>query len=324
MKLLVCGGAGYIGSHFVRHLLERGHDAVVFDNLSTGHAEAVGDVPLVIGDILDGQGLKDVFRRNRFDAVVHFAALSVVSASMTEPFEYYRNNVAGTISLLRAMREAGVAKFVFSSTAAIFGNPRSELIDEDHPTIPINPYGSSKLMVERILQDAGTAYGLRSVSLRYFNAAGADPSGAIGESHLPETHLIPNVFKAALGEESHLVVFGTDYETRDGSCIRDYVHVNDLADAHLKSVDYMTRCEGAHVFNLGNGSGFSVFEVIQSVSRITGVDVTFERAGRRAGDPPVLVASNGKARLQLGWEPAFRTLDQIVETAWRWHLVPGY
>ncbi|HEY8586945.1 MAG TPA: UDP-glucose 4-epimerase GalE [Rhodanobacter sp.] len=324
MKVLVCGGAGYIGSHMVRHLVAHGHDVVVFDNLSTGHREALGPVTLVVGDLLDPAALSALFERHRFDAVMHFCALSLVGESVREPYQYYRNNVAGTLNLLQAMRLAEVDKLVFSSTAAVFGVPERELIDEGHPTHPINPYGASKLMVERILVDAAHAYGLRSVALRYFNAAGADPSGEIGESHEPETHLIPNVLRAALGSGGALKVFGDDYSTRDGTCVRDYVHVNDLASAHLKSIEFMTTHAGAHVFNLGNGQGFTVLEVIEAARRVTGVQIAFERAPRRAGDPPVLVASSAKAREMLGWVPQFDDVAAIIETAWHWHQAPRY
>lgn len=324
MKILVCGGAGYIGSHMVRCLVGQGHDVVVFDNLATGHREAVGAVPLVVGDLLEPASLDALFRAHSFDAVMHFCALSLVGVSVTDPYAYYRNNVSGTLNLLQAMRSAGVDKLVFSSTAAVFGNPETELIDETHPTHPINPYGASKLMVERMLADAAQAYGLRSVALRYFNAAGADPSGEIGESHTPETHLIPNVLRAALGGATTLKVFGDDYATVDGTCVRDYIHVNDLALAHLQAINYMGGHAGAQVFNLGNGSGFSVLEVIEAARRVTGVDITFERSPRRAGDPPVLVAASDKARRVLGWSPTFTELETIIESAWHWHQRPRY
>ncbi|MHB1058756.1 MAG: UDP-glucose 4-epimerase GalE [Rhodanobacter sp.] len=324
MKVLVCGGAGYIGSHMVRHLAVHGHEVVVFDNLSTGHREALGTTALMVGDLLDTAALEALFAAHRFDAVIHFCALSLVGMSVGEPYSYYRNNVAGTLNLLQAMRTAGVAKLVFSSTAAVFGNPETELIDESHPTRPINPYGASKLMVERILADAAHAYGLRSVTLRYFNAAGADPSGEIGESHEPETHLIPNVLRAAQDSGNALKVFGDDYATHDGTCVRDYVHVNDLASAHLKGIEFMADHDGAQVFNLGNGQGFTVLEVIDAARRVTGMQIGFERAPRRAGDPPVLVASSAKARRILGWEPAFTDMAAIIESAWRWHRNPRY
>ncbi len=324
MKVLVCGGAGYIGSHMVRHLVGHGHEVVVFDNLSTGHREAVAGVPLVTGDVADARALDAVFAAHAFDAVMHFCARSLVGESVQKPLAYYRNNVAGTLGLLEAMQRAGVDKLVFSSTAAVFGQPQAECIDEAHPAQPINPYGASKLMVERVLADAARAYGLRSVALRYFNAAGADPSGELGESHEPETHLIPNVLRAALGQGGGLKVFGDDYATRDGTCVRDYVHVNDLAAAHLAAVEYMREHEGAHVFNLGNGEGFTVLEVIEAARRATGVDIAFERAPRRDGDPAVLVASSARARRELGWQPQYTDVGAIIETAWRWHQQPRY
>lgn len=324
MKVLVCGGAGYIGSHMVRHLVRGGHEVVVFDNLSTGHREAVGDVALVEGDVLDAQALDAVFAAHDFDAVMHFCARSLVGESVQKPLAYYENNVVGTLGLMQAMQRAGVDKLVFSSTAAVFGQPQAELIDEGHPTQPINPYGASKLMVERMLADAAGAYGLRSVALRYFNAAGADAAGELGESHDPETHLIPNVLRAALRQGGGLKVFGDDYATRDGTCVRDYVHVNDLAAAHLAAVEFMHEHDGAHVFNLGNGEGFTVLEVIEASRRVTGVDIAFERAPRRAGDPAVLVASSARAREKLGWQPAYTDIGAIIETAWRWHRHPGY
>lgn len=324
MKVLVCGGAGYIGSHMVRHLLTQGHQAMVFDNLSSGHREAVGDARLVVGDLLDRRALAALFSDAQFDAVMHFCARSLVGESVTQPYDYYENNVSGTLNLLQAMREAGVGRLVFSSTAAVFGQPQALVIDEAHPTCPINPYGASKLMVERILADAHRAYGLRSVALRYFNAAGADPSGEIGESHQPETHLIPNVLRATLGQGGGLKVFGDDYETLDGTCVRDYVHVNDLAAAHSRALSFMEGHDGAHVFNLGNGQGFSVLQVIEAARRITGIDIPFERAPRRAGDPAVLVASSTRARELLDWVPAYGDIGEIIETAWRWHHTPRY
>jgi UDP-glucose 4-epimerase len=324
MKVLVCGGAGYIGSHMVRHLLAQKHEVVVFDNLSTGHRESIGEAALIEGDLSDAKALQALFAVHRVDVVMHFCALSLVGVSVKEPYLYYQNNVAGTLNLLQAMRRANVDKLVFSSTAAVFGNPEYELIDEDHPTRPINPYGASKLMVERILADAALAYGLRSVALRYFNAAGADTFGDIGESHEPETHLIPNVLRAALGKGGQLRVFGDDYPTRDGTCVRDYVHVNDLATAHLRAVEFMSTHDGAHVFNLGNGQGFTVLEVIAAAQRTVGTQIAFERAPRRPGDPPVLVASSKRAREQLGWSPAFTDIERIIETAYRWHCLPRY
>ncbi|MGC1549469.1 MAG: UDP-glucose 4-epimerase GalE [Rhodanobacter sp.] len=323
MKVLVCGGCGYIGSHMVRHLVALGHDVVVFDNLSTGHRAAIGDLPLVVGDLADPIVLNGLFADHRVDVVVHFCARSLVGESVVDPYAYYQNNVVGTLNLLQAMREAGVTRVVFSSTAAVFGNPVTELIDETHPTQPINPYGTSKLMVEHILADAARAYGLRSVALRYFNAAGADPSGEIGESHEPETHLIPNVLRAAHSGGA-MRVFGDDYATRDGTCMRDYVHVNDLATAHFKAIEFMECHDGAHQFNLGNGQGFTVQEIIEAARRVTGKSIVVEHAARRAGDPPVLVASSAKACEQLMWTPIFMDIDKIIESAWRWHQRPRY
>ncbi|KRA76668.1 UDP-glucose 4-epimerase [Lysobacter sp. Root667] len=324
MNVLVCGGAGYIGSHMVRRLAAAGHQVTVFDNLSTGHREAVAGAELVVGDLLDPSALAQLFGQRRFDAVVHFAARSLVGESVAQPYLYYENNVVGSLNLLRAMREAGVERIVFSSTAAVFGHPECEPIDEDHPTRPINPYGASKLMVERLLADAAQAYGLRSVSLRYFNAAGAATEGGIGEAHEPETHLIPNVLRSALGRGPALKVFGTDYPTRDGTCVRDYVHVDDLCEAHLAALRFMGETAGAHLFNLGNGQGFSVLEVLDAAARVAGAKIDYETAPRRAGDPAVLVASSRKAREQLGWSPQHTDIEAIIASAWNWHRAPAY
>jgi UDP-glucose 4-epimerase len=325
LKFLICGGAGYVGSHMVNYLVSQRHEVVVYDNLSTGHREAVAaDVPFIVGDIGDATSLAILFQAHRFDAVIHFCAHSLVGESVGNPYRYYQNNVSNTLVLLQAMREAGVNRLVFSSTAAVFGHPEGDSIDEAHPTEPINPYGRSKLMVEKILVDAAHAYGLRSVALRYFNAAGADPSATIGEAHEPETHLIPNVLKAVLGQGTGLKVFGDDYETRDGTCVRDYVHVNDLASAHLLAVEYLERHEGAFTFNLGNGLGFSVREVIAAATRVTGRPVPHEFAPRRPGDPATLVASSKRARDRLGWQPRFADLDDILASAWQWHLRPRF
>lgn len=324
MKILVCGGAGYVGSHMLRWLVERGHSVTVLDNLSTGHREAVRWGEFVQADLLDPATLETVFAGRCFDAVMHFCARSLVSESVAQPYIYYANNVVGTLHLLEAMRRHGVSKLVFSSTAAVFGHPVQERIDEDHPRVPINPYGSSKLMVERILSDAADAHGLRSVALRYFNAAGASPEGEIGESHQPETHLIPNAVRAALGTGPGLKVFGSDYPTPDGTCIRDYVHVDDLAQAHEQALTYLDARPGAHAFNLGNGRGFSVREVIDTTSRVVGTAVPYEFAPRRAGDPSILVASSERARRELGWSPGYTSLESIIETALHWHRAPHY
>lgn len=323
MNVLVCGGAGYIGSHMVKLLQLQGHSPIVFDNLSTGHEEAVPPELLVLGDLRDKSSLRRVLAEHSFDAVMHFAAKSIVPESVAEPAAYYENNVVGTLNLLEAMREEGIQRFVFSSTAAVYGNPvagtGSTLIDEQHSLAPLNPYGRSKLQVEQALQDYAQAYGFRSVTFRYFNAAGADPSGDLGESHDPETHLIPNTLKAILGTGPQLKLFGDDYETPDGTCVRDYIHVNDLADAHLRALIHMRENEGAHVFNLGNGLGFSVKEVLSAAEEVTGREVPHEMAPRRAGDAAVLVADSAKAREVLGWAPEFTDVRQIIETAWRWH-----
>ncbi|WP_036169209.1 UDP-glucose 4-epimerase GalE [Noviluteimonas dokdonensis] len=324
MHILVCGGAGYIGSHMARWLALRDHRVTVLDNLSTGHREAVQWGELVEADVLDPASLARAFDGRRFDAVMHFCARSLVGESVLDPYAYYAANVTGTLNLLEAMRAHGVERLVFSSTAAVFGHPHSDRIDEEHPKQPINPYGASKLMVERILADAAGAYGLRSVALRYFNAAGASPEATIGESHSPETHLIPNVLRAALGTGPALKVFGEDYDTRDGTCVRDYVHVDDLAEAHLRALAFLDTNAGAHTFNLGNGQGFSVREVIAAAEAVSGRAISFSVEPRRAGDPAVLVAASDKARAALGWAPAYDTLAPILETALRWHRNQPY
>ena len=308
----------------VKMLLEQGFEVTVLDNLSTGHAEAVGEAELVACDLLDGAELERVFARRRFDAVMHFCALSLVGESVRQPLDYYRNNVGGTLSLLETMRRHSVERLVFSSTAAIFGEPDQALIDETHPARPINPYGRSKWMVEQMLTDSATAFGLRSVSLRYFNAAGASPSGEIGESHDPETHLIPNVLKSVQAGGASLKVFGNDYPTPDGTCVRDYIHVDDLAAAHLAALTWMESQEGAAVFNLGNGRGFSVLEVIEAAGRVTGQPIAYEVQDRRPGDPAVLVAASDRARRDLGWQPRYRDIEAIIETAWGWHRNARY
>lgn len=323
-RVLVCGGAGYIGAHMAKALAHVGYEVIVFDNLSTGHRAAVQWGDLIEGDLLDTDALGRLFQTHRFDAVMHFCALSQVAASVRDPYAYYRNNVAGTLNLLDAMHHAGVERLVFSSTAAVYGMPLADKLDESHATAPINPYGASKLMVERMLEDAVNAYGLRSVALRYFNAAGADPEGEIGESHAPETHLIPNVLRHALAMGEALHVFGDNYATRDGTCVRDYVHVNDLAAAHLLAMHYLDDNDGAHRFNLGSGSGYTVMEVIQAARDVTGKPISFTVGPRRAGDPPVLVADSNHATEILGWQPAFNSMPAIIETAWRWHANPRY
>jgi len=321
--VLVCGGAGYIGAHMARWLAQAGHRVTVLDNLSTGHREAVRWGEFIEADVLDGDALARAFQGGRFDAVMHFCAFSLVGDSVKDPHAYYRNNVGGSLNLIGAMRAAGVDKLVFSSTAATYGMPQHSPIDESQPIQPINPYGWSKVMVERMLTDAAAAYGLRSVSLRYFNAAGADPSGEIGESHHPETHLIPNVLKAAL-QGGVVNIFGRDYPTPDGTCVRDYVHINDLAQAHMQAMDYMDRQPGAHRFNLGSDMGYSVMQVVEAARRVTGREIACLFGPRRAGDPPSLVATSAAARRELGWKPAYAEMDGIIETAWRWHQAPKY
>ena len=323
-KVLVVGGAGYIGSHMVRLLVEAGRGVVVFDNFSQGHRAAVAGVEVFEGDLMSPDDLAAAFDTYDIEAVIHFAALISVGDSVTDPASYYRNNVTGTLNLLDAMRAAGVNKLVFSSTAAVFGNPLTEKLAEDHPLAPINPYGWSKRMVEQVLADMAHAWGLNSVALRYFNASGAHPSGEIGEAHDPETHLVPVVLLAAMGLRTALKLFGDDYDTPDGTCIRDYIHVCDLASAHLKALDYMDTAPGAHAFNLGNGAGCSNQEVVEAARRVTGKELPVEIAPRRAGDPARLVADSTRAREVLGWTPEHPDLDSIIQSAWDWHQNPSY
>ncbi len=318
MKVLVVGGAGYIGSHMVKMLLERGHDVVVFDNLSTGYRQAVPRGRLVVADLADSAALDAVFTADRFDGVMHFASFIQVGESMREPAKYYRNNIANTLNLLDAMCRQQAGNFIFSSTAAIFGEPDYVPIDEIHPRRPINPYGFSKFVIEQVLADYERAYGMRSVCLRYFNAAGADPDGRIGERHEPETHLIPLVLQAASGRRPHIQVFGQDYATPDGTCIRDYIHIVDLCEAHLLALERLCAGGSSAQYNLGNGNGFSVAEVIATAERVTGMRIARVIAERRAGDPARLVAEANLARAELGWRPRFDGLDTIVRHAWAW------
>jgi UDP-glucose-4-epimerase GalE len=317
--VLVCGGAGYIGSHMCKLLSRSGMVPVAFDNLSTGHRQAVRWGPLVEGDLLDPPALADVFRRHRVDAVLHFAARSLVGESVREPAAYFRNNVVGTLNLLDAMREAQVAKLVFSSTAAVYGVPSTVPIDEDHPTEPVNPYGWSKLLAERSIAEYCRAYGLRAACLRYFNAAGADPDGETGEAHEPETHLIPNILRAAIDPSLGPVrLFGNDYDTADGTCVRDYVHVGDLCDAHLRALDFLDSNAGCHVFNLGTGHGDSVADVLAACRDACGGKPEARYEARREGDPPALVAGNALAAERLRWSPR-ATLRDCVRDALAWH-----
>jgi len=313
MKILVLGGAGYIGSHMVRFLRDRDVAVVVFDNLSTGHALLAGDAPLVDVDVCDAAALRRAFDvHGPFDAVIHFCARSLVGESVREPELYRRVNVGGAQNLLDVMQATGHRRLVFSSTAAVYGMPHAERIDESHPKQPVNPYGETKLAVEQLLRER--AGWLDSVSLRYFNAAGAHPDGSIGEWHEPETHLIPNVMRAAFGG-SPLSLFGDDWPTPDGTCVRDYVHVNDLADAHWRALDYLETHPGAHAFNLGNGQGYSVRDVIVAAEQALGRKVPYEIQPRRAGDPPVLVADASLARRELGWQPQWTDLAKIIASA---------
>ncbi|ANJ68406.1 UDP-glucose 4-epimerase GalE [Halothiobacillus diazotrophicus] len=318
MNVLVVGGAGYIGAHMVKWLARAGHAVTTLDNLSTGHADAVRYGKRVIGDMADTALLDQVFTAERFDAVMHFAAFSLVAESIADPAIYYRNNVSHTINLLDAMRRHDVRQFIFSSSASTYGEPLQDLISEDHPQNPINPYGRSKWMVEQLLDDYASAYGLQSVCLRYFNAAGADPEGELGERHEPETHLIPLVLEAAAGQRAAITVFGTDYPTPDGSCIRDYIHVQDLCDAHLKALLWMQETGRSGRFNLGNGTGFSVLSVIEAARAVTGKPIPIVISDRRPGDPARLVADARLARSILGWVPAYPDLDRIIADAWRW------
>uniref|UniRef100_B8HMC4 UDP-glucose 4-epimerase n=1 Tax=Cyanothece sp. (strain PCC 7425 / ATCC 29141) TaxID=395961 RepID=B8HMC4_CYAP4 len=320
--ILVTGGAGYIGSHAVLSLKQAGYSVIVLDNLVYGHRELVEDVlqvKLIGGDINDRALLDQIFAQHQIEAVMHFAAYAYVGESVTNPAKYYRNNVAGTLTLLEAMVAAGVSKLVFSSTCATYGVPQQLPIPETHPQNPINPYGMSKLMVEAMLTDFDHAYGLRSVRFRYFNAAGADPSGRLGEDHNPETHLIPLVLLTALGKRESISVFGQDYDTPDGTCIRDYIHVTDLAEAHVQGLAYLLEGGATEVFNLGNGNGFSVQDVIATAARVTGRSIPVVMADRRPGDPAVLVGSAVKASQILNWKPLYPELDVIVEHAWKWH-----
>lgn len=319
MKLLIPGGAGYIGSHMVRYAQEHGHEVVVLDDFSTGHEWAVKDCEILRVNLLDQDKLSQLLKGRHFDGVIHFAAKSLVGESVKKPDLYYRNNVVGTLNLVNEMLNNDVNNLVFSSTAAIFGNPVTDKLAEDHPKKPINPYGQSKLMVENMLQDICSANDFNATCLRYFNAAGAHESGEIGEAHDPETHLIPNVLKAAISNESNLKVFGDDYPTPDGTCARDYVHVLDLAQAHLLGLEYMQNNKGFSAFNLGNGDGFSVLEVIKSCEKIADSKISFQIDGRREGDPASLVADSRKAKELLGWDGQFDCLDKIVSTALEWH-----
>jgi len=322
-KILIVGGAGYIGSHMVKMMATQGHDVTILDNLSTGFRQSVKYGDLIVGDLGDVHLLDDLFNKYQFDSVMHFAANSLVGESIANPSQYYRNNVSNTLSLLDVMVRHKIKNFIFSSTAATFGEPEYAPIDEVHPQNPINPYGSSKLMIERVLQDYASAYGLNSVSLRYFNASGADPEGEIGECHDPETHLIPLILQAASGRRDLITVFGRDYATADGTCVRDYIHIHDLCAAHALALEFIRtgKDQGALSFNLGNGQGFSVQQVIDIAQKIIAKDncvLVVENGNRREGDPSILVADAARAKSILGWNPLYSDLETIVRHAWEW------
>jgi UDP-glucose 4-epimerase len=319
MAILVTGGTGYIGSHTVAELLAHGEEVIVVDNLRTGHERAVLGGTLYRGDIRDRRFLDEVFRAHELEAVIHFAAKSLVGESVRDPLAYYDNNVIGTHTLVSAMVEHGVRKAVFSSTAAVYGEPERIPIREEDPTVPANPYGETKLAMEKMFRWCDQAYGLKSISLRYFNAAGAHPDAIIGEDHEPESHLIPLVLQVALGQREQIEMFGDDYPTEDGTCIRDYVHVMDLANAHRLALDYLRTHNQSDVFNLGNGTGFSVKQVIDTARKVTGHPIPAKVSPRRAGDPAVLVASADKAKRLLNWHPRCPELETIIESAWNWH-----
>jgi UDP-glucose 4-epimerase len=319
MTVLVTGGAGYIGSHAVKELAREGFDVLVFDNLSSGRLELIGGVPFVRGDLLDREALRRLFRERQIGAVLHFASLIQVGESYADPRKYYTHNLTTSLNLFDAMLEAGTTSLIFSSTAAVYGDPLETPIPETHPTKPANPYGRGKLMVERILCDYERAYGLRAISLRYFNAAGADAEGETGECHDPETHLIPNILMAVLGKKPKLTVHGGDFPTPDGTAVRDYIHVSDLARAHVLALKALLAGEAGDAVNLGTETGYSVLEVVRTAEKITGRAVPYDIGPRRRGDVAVLLASKAKAESRLGWRPRLSALETIVETAWNWH-----
>jgi len=319
MTVLVAGGAGYIGAHTVKELVREGFEVLVFDNFSSGRLELIGDVPYVRGDLLDRAALLRLFREREIGAVLHFASLIQVGESYADPRKYYTHNLTTSLNLFDAMLEAGTKALIFSSTAAVYGDPLETPIPESHPADPVNPYGRAKLMVEDILRDYERAYGLRAISLRYFNAAGADASGALGECHDPETHLVPNILLSVLGQKPRLTVFGGDFPTPDGTAIRDYIHVTDLAQAHVLALKALLAGEPGEVINLGTERGHSVLEVVRTAEKVTGRAVPHDIGPRRKGDVAVLLASKARAEARLGWKPRSSSLETIIETAWRWH-----
>lgn len=325
MAVLVCGGAGYIGSHVVKALLDQGEKVLVIDNLITGHVDAVDErAELLLGDLRDEEFLNHAFEKHSIEGVIDFAAFSLVGESVGEPLKYFENNFYGTLCLLKAMQRHKVNHIVFSSTAATYGEPENTPILETDKTVPTNPYGESKLCVEKMLKWCDQAYGIKYTVLRYFNVAGAHEAGEIGEAHTTETHLIPIILQVALGQREKIGIYGEDYATPDGTCIRDYIHVMDLADAHILALNRLRRGEESSTYNLGNGEGFSVKEVIKVCRKVTGHSIPAEVSPRRAGDPARLVASSEKAMKELNWKPQYHTLEKIVETAWKWHKTHPY
>ncbi|CUO22627.1 UDP-glucose 4-epimerase GalE [Sarcina ventriculi] len=326
MAILVCGGAGYIGSHMVAELLAQNKEVIILDNFEKGHEDAILGGKIYKGDLRDKNILDKIFTENHVEAVIDFAAYSLVGESMVEPLKYFNNNVSGTISLLEAMKKYGVKYIVFSSTAATYGEPENTPILEDDKTIPTNAYGESKLLVEKILKWCDTCYGIKFTVLRYFNAAGAHINGKIGEDHSPETHLIPLILQVALNKRDEIMIFGDDYKTKDGTCVRDYIHVSDLASAHLLALNRLIDGGESRIYNLGNGTGFTVKEVIEVARKVTNHPIPAKIAPRRAGDPAILIASSDKAISELNWKPKFNSLETIIETAWKWHSshIDGY
>ncbi|UCD70611.1 MAG: UDP-glucose 4-epimerase GalE [Syntrophobacterales bacterium] len=318
-EILITGGAGYIGSHIVKRLLEKGMQIIVLDNLQTGHREAIIGGTFIQGDIGNERILSEIFGVHEIDSVIHMAADCLVGDSTKDPLKYFNNNVSKGIKLLGVMLKHKVKKIVFSSSAAVYGNPPRVPIEEDFPPFPINPYGETKLIFEKLLEGCKVAHGLQYISLRYFNAAGADPDGRIGEDHHPETHLIPTVLRALLRKGRKVPIYGTDYDTPDGTCIRDYIHILDIAEAHISALEALHAGVESEIFNLGNGQGFSVKQIIQAASKVTGRTIPVIETQRRPGDPPILVASSEKIEKKLGWSPRHEKLDEIIDTAWRWH-----